>query len=114
MRERRLKDAIPDGVLKLLIDMGSDLSAARRARKMTQEDLADRLCVSRKLVAAMERGDPNVGIAVFASAAWLMGLERNLVGVFGQENDPYFQREARLSLPTRVRLQESPAEDLDF
>ena len=114
MRERRLNNTIPDGVLKLLVEMGSDLSAARRARKMSQEDLAERLCVSRKLVHGMERGDPKIGIAAYVSAAWILGLERNLVGVFGQENDPYFQREARLSLPTRIRAPEAAPDDLDF
>lgn len=114
MRNRLLNQTLPDDLLPLLQRLGSDLSAARRIRRMSQEDLAQRLNVSRKLVARMERGDPSVSFGAYVMSAWVMNLSDNLLDMFAQERDPVFQREARLALPQRVRAKTKPGDDLDF
>lgn len=84
---------------------------------MSQATLAERLHVSRKVVVAMEKGDPRVNFGSYALAAWTMGLERGILEVFSPERDPVFQREARLGLRERVRATssaEGPMGDLDF
>lgn len=112
MQERRSKMTIPDPLIGLLSRMGSDLSAARRSRQMSQDDLAGRLNLSRRTLIRMERGDPNVSLGAYATAAWVLGLEKNFLSGFEISPDEA-AREHRLSLPKRVR---SPLNDvkLDF
>ncbi|PTX52358.1 helix-turn-helix protein [Gemmobacter caeni] len=109
MKPKRSKMTIPDPLLGLLSRMGSDLSAARRAQAITQDDMAGRLNVARRTLIRMERGDPTVSLGAYATAAWVLGLEERFLSGFhpGTEEG----REARLALPKRVR---QPAADLDF
>jgi len=56
-----------------LEQLGENLAIARIRRHETQSDWAKRLGVSRPTLIRMERGDPGVGIGIFATALWLMG-----------------------------------------
>jgi DNA-binding XRE family transcriptional regulator len=117
MEDRRITNSFPDALIPILRQLGSDLACARKVREMTQAMLADRLHVSRKVVVAMEKGDPRVNFGSYALAAWTMGLEDGIKEIFSSERDPVFQREARLGLPERVRVAaatRSPLGDLDF
>ncbi|MCE6959354.1 hypothetical protein LAZ40_09850 [Cereibacter sphaeroides] len=115
MEERRTVKFFPDALVPILKHLGADLAAARKVRRMTQDDLAGRLSLARKTVVAMEKGDPRVGFGAYALAAWVMGLEQNLLGIFDPANDPVFQREARLAMPKRVRTEPDRSfGDLDF
>jgi len=110
MQERRSKMTIPDPLIGLLSRMGSDLSAARRTRQMSQDDLAGRLNVSRRTLIRMERGDPGVSMGAYATAAWVLGLETQFLSGFALGPDET-AREHRLGLPTRVR---SPLNNMDL
>lgn len=114
MRSRRLTSTLPEDLTTLLTRIGQDLSVARRIRRMSQEDLAQRLNASRRLVTRMEKGDPTVSFGAYAMAAWLMGLTKNLEELFSQDRDPVFQREARLAVPRKVRKKSGADESLDF
>lgn len=102
MRTRRITETLPDELMVGLHALGRDIAAARRARRMSQDDLAGRLNVGRKTVIRMEKGDERVKFGAYASAAWVMGLETNLVSAFSTDRDPVQLREARLSLPRRI------------
>lgn len=112
MKEKRSKMTIPDPLVAALGRMGADLSAARRARQMSQEDMAGRLNMARRTLIRMERGDPTVSMGAYATAAWVLGLEKRFLSGF--ETDPEEgAREHRLGLPQRVRSRLNEA-DLDF
>ena len=112
MQERRSRMTIPDPLVSLLSRMGSDLSAARRSRQMSQDDLAGRLNLSRRTLIRMERGDPTVSLGAYATAAWVLGMEKRFLAGFELSPDEA-AREHRLSLPKRVRSPLNGA-DLDF
>lgn len=115
MEERRLTETLPDDLVLKMKAFGSDLTAARKARSWSQSALSEKLNVSRKTVVAMEQGSPAVSFGAYAAAAWVMGLERNLLSTFDPEVDPVFQQKARLDLPKRVRASRGPdLGDLDF
>ena len=102
MRHRKINDTLPDTLFDAFRIFGNDISAARRARHMTQESLANRINTSRQTVIHMEQGDPRVSMSAYAAAAWIMRLENNLLNAFAQENDPIQQREGRIGLPKRI------------
>lgn len=112
MQERRSKMTIPDPLLGLLSRMGADLSAARRSRQMSQDDMAGRLNVSRRTLIRMERGDPGVSLGAYATAAWVLGMEKRFLSGFEIAPEEA-AREHRLGLPKRIRPGLNEAE-LDF
>lgn len=117
MEIRRVTGNIPDSLAIGLRRMGEDISAARRARRISQADMAEKVAVSRKTISAIERGDPKVAFGTYAEVAWIMGLENSLLSAFAPSGDPVALREARLNLPERVRKTKpgtSGLGDLDF
>ena len=113
MQEKRSKMTIPDPVTAALGRMGADLSAARRARKMSQEDMAGRLNVARRTLVRMERGDPTVSLGAYATAAWVLGVEGRFLSGFETPAEEG-AREHRLGLPQRVRSSRLDEGQLDF
>jgi transcriptional regulator with XRE-family HTH domain len=97
----------------MMTEMGLDLSLARRSRRISQEHLADEMCVSRKLVSRMESGDPTVSFGAYAMAAWVMKLDGSLTEIFSPRKDKVFQERARSVLEKRVREKKPGRDDPD-
>jgi transcriptional regulator with XRE-family HTH domain len=66
-------ELLPAAVERALKDLGANLALARQRRKESQRSWASRLAVSVPTLIRMERGDPSVGMGVYATALWLMG-----------------------------------------
>ncbi|ALV08123.1 hypothetical protein RD2015_3668 [Roseateles depolymerans] len=58
--------------------LGENLTIARKRRRETLGTWASRIGVSEPTLARMERGDPTVSMAVYATALWMMGRSRAL------------------------------------
>lgn len=116
MKSRRISDALPDAVSASISRLGEDLSAARRARRMSQSDLAERIGVARTTIVRMEMGNSQVSIGAIAAAAWVLGLEKNLAEAFAPEKDKELLKTARLALPRKIQPSrvDDDAPDLDF
>jgi DNA-binding XRE family transcriptional regulator len=102
MEKRKINDTLPDQLMSKLSGFGSDISAARRARNISQASLAERINVARRTIVRMEQGDPRVSFSAYASVAWVFGLEDKLFSAFSSETDPVQVREARLNIPRRI------------
>ena len=70
----RIVDSPPAAVEEALAGLGRNIRTARLRRKLRQADLAERMGVSRFLVADLERGKPTTGVAVYLGALWALGL----------------------------------------
>lgn len=116
MNTRKITGTLPDAVRVGLSRLGADLSAARRARRISQADMAERVGVGRNTIMRMEAGDHRVSIGVITAAAWVLGMENKLADAFTPEVDAGFVREARMALPRRIRsaAPTDHALDLDF
>jgi transcriptional regulator with XRE-family HTH domain len=83
--------------------LGQQIKAARIARKWSAAELAARIGVDRRTVAAIEAGDPAVSLGNALNAADILG-----VPLFGAENTAELARlrregrERLALLPTRV------------
>lgn len=84
---------------------GKMLALGRKERKWRQQDVAERIGVSRQTIAHIEQGNPTVAIGYYFSVAWLLdvpifpGIEshsaktnRLLTQVFELLKDKYPQR----------------------
>jgi transcriptional regulator with XRE-family HTH domain len=58
--------------------LGENLAIARKRRRETIGTWASRIGVSEPTLSRMERGDPTVSMAVYATALWMMGRSRAL------------------------------------
>lgn len=88
--------------LRALKVLGMSIRAARTGRRWSIAELSDRVGVTPKTMANVERGHPGVSAATYFDAAALTG-----VPLFGDENDLVAEQnrlEGRLALlPSRVR-----------
>jgi hypothetical protein len=66
-------DQLPASAAKALADLGENLALARQRRKESLRAWASRMAVSVPTLIRMEKGDPAVGMGVYATALWLMG-----------------------------------------
>ena len=64
----------PPVVNKKLQIMGALISAARRAKGVSQQELATRIGVSRKTAYRLEQGDPRIAWGSVMTACWLLGI----------------------------------------
>lgn len=65
---------IPKAAVELALAAGKALAFARKQQQWRQQDLAERLGVTRQTVARLERGDPAIALGIFLSALWLLDV----------------------------------------
>jgi transcriptional regulator with XRE-family HTH domain len=56
-------------------------------RKLTLDEVGEKIGVSRQVVAHAERGKPSVGIAVYAALLWTFGLLEGLGNIADPSKD---------------------------
>lgn len=63
-----------EATVDALKDWGIQIRKARRANKLTQQDLGAAIGCSRFTIAAAERGNPSTSVAVYMAASWKVGV----------------------------------------
>lgn len=104
---------LPSQVADAITIMGKHIRVARIRRNLTMEEMSSRMFITRKTLTRLEKGDPGVSLAVFASALWVLGLEGNLQTIAEPEQDTVGIFHERKKLPKRVRASRLE-DDLDF
>lgn len=77
-RSSNVVEGLPSKAVSQLVRIGGGLAQIRKQRGLSQENLAERMFVSRQTVHRLEAGDPSVSIAVLAAAMFALGLTRRL------------------------------------
>ncbi|ALM85820.1 helix-turn-helix domain-containing protein [Bordetella sp. N] len=95
--------ALPRPVDRALHRLGQEISTARRARRLSQEDLAQRIGTSLSTVRRMEDGHPGTALHAFLRALHVLGRLADVVNVLATENDALGMELMREQLPQRVR-----------
>lgn len=83
--------------------LGHDLSLARRRRRISTEDMAERVFVSRDTIWRLEKGDPTVSMGTLATAAFILGFEARLRDLASSESDHLGRALEEDRLPKRIR-----------
>ena len=81
MRTNLLTKGLPPPVDEALHKLGVNLKTARVRRGLTMQEVAEKIGVSRQLVADAERGKPTTGVAVYVAVLWDLGLLDQLADV---------------------------------
>jgi len=95
--------ALPRPVDRALHRLGQDISTARRVRRLSQEDLAQRIGTSLSTVRRMEDGYPGTALHTFLRALHVLGRLDDVMKVMATENDALGMELVREQLPQRVR-----------
>lgn len=97
------KVATPLPVERALRRLGQDISTARRTRRLSQEDLAQRIGTSLSTVRRMEDGYPGTALHTFLRTLHVLGCLDAMSKVMALENDALGMELVRDQLPQRVR-----------
>lgn len=102
MRASRAKTALPIPVRRALKKLGSDISVARRRRRITAALMAERAFTTRPTLAKVENGDPAVSLGVYASVLFVLGMTERLADLVDPAHDPLGQSLEEERLPKRI------------
>lgn len=106
--------SLPVMVKDQLQKLGRDLALARKRRRTSLRDMAERMMVNLKTVQRMEEGDPAVGIGIIASALWVLGMHRRLGELAAPETDATGLQEDIRQLPRDFRKSKKRDDKYDF
>jgi transcriptional regulator with XRE-family HTH domain len=82
-----MKDSIlilPKGQ-KILQQLGENLKLARRRRKISTQQLAERAGLSRATLWQIEKGAPSVAIGAYFMVLFVLGLEQDFLKLAGDD-----------------------------
>ena len=113
-------DTLPPAAAQALRGLGENLAIARLRRRESQREWAGRLGCSVPTLIRLERGDPGVGVGLYATALWLIGRVGGLPALAapaedrgaleGDVREALERRAARSAASARARLaRERPA-----
>ena len=86
-KRSRIAEAPPAAVEEALKRLGRSVRTARLRRKLPQAVLAERVGVSRFVLADIEKGKPTVGIAAHLGVLWALGLLSHMRAVADPDRD---------------------------
>ena len=77
----------PAAVEQILTQLGRNIRIARLRRKLRLVDLAERVGISRFLMASIEKGKPTATIAAYMGALWALGLSNEMRNIADPDRD---------------------------
>ena len=95
--------ALPIPVTRALRKLGHDIKDARRRRRIPMAIVAQRASISKPTLIKVERGDPGVSIASYATVLFVMCMADRLADLVDPKNDPVGLQLEEENLPQRIR-----------
>lgn len=96
-------NSLPLPVSRALRSLGRDLAVARRKRRISAAEMAERLFISRDTLWRMESGDPTVAVGTLATALFVLQLHERLASLAAPGEDTLGLEKDAEQLPTRIR-----------
>jgi transcriptional regulator with XRE-family HTH domain len=86
-RVSKISKSPPAAVEDILNRLGRNIRTARLRRKLSREELAERIGISRYVLADIEKGKPTTAIAAYLGALWALGLLQDMREVADPDRD---------------------------
>jgi hypothetical protein len=93
----------PLPVTRALRKLGQDIRDARRRRRLPMSIVMQRASISKPTLIKIERGDPTVSIAHYATVLFVIGVVDRLADLVDAKNDAVGLQLEEESLPKRIR-----------
>ena len=108
----QLLKAPPHQVERALKRLGADLRTARLRRRLTLEDVSEKIGTGVRAVREAENGKPSTTVANYAALLWLYGMIDGLSDLAAPERD--LEGSALAALDERQRARSKGRLDNDF
>lgn len=102
-KKNQLLSAPPYPVERSIKQLGANLRTARLRRKLTIEEMAQKIGTGPRAVSDAEKGKPSTGIAVYVALLWALDLLNQMQDVADPAKDAEGQTLALSREPTRAR-----------
>lgn len=110
-RPTEISEFPPAAVEDALQRLGRNIRTARLRRRLPQSEIAQRMGVSRFVVADVERGKPTTGIAAYLGALWALGLLGQMREVAAPDQDEEGKALERSRGPKRAHRSRALSDD---
>src|SRR6202158_2981173 len=108
MRTSRSSVVMPLPVRHALRKLGRDIRDARRRRRIPAASAAQRASISRTTLVKIEKGDPGVGIGIYATVLFVLGMIDRLAALPDTAHDTVGLQLDEEHLPQRIRSARAP------
>lgn len=71
--------------MTILSELGENIKLARLRRKLSTEQVAERANIGRTTLWAIEKGSPAVALGFYAQVLFVLGLEKDILKVAGDD-----------------------------
>lgn len=86
-RVSKIAESPPHAVAQTLERLGRNIQTARLRRKLSREDLANKIGISRYVMGDIERGKSTTAVVAYLGALWALGLLRQMDEVGDPDRD---------------------------
>ncbi len=86
-RVSKISKSPPAAVEDILNRLGRNIRTARLRRQLSRGELAERVGISRYVLADIEKGKPTTAIVAYLGALWVLGLLRDMREVAHPDRD---------------------------
>lgn len=99
---RTTKVVLMPRIEKILEDVGENIKLARLRRKLKAEQIAERADISRPTLRAIENGSSGVAFGAYAQVLFVLGLEKDLLKLAGDDPLGRKLQDAKLLIKERA------------
>jgi transcriptional regulator with XRE-family HTH domain len=71
---------------KILKELGENIKLARKRRRLSEMQIAERSGIARSTLQLIEKGSPGVAMSAYLQVLFILGLEKDLLSIAA--NDP--------------------------
>ena len=86
-RVSKIVKSPPAAIEDMLNRLGRNIRTARLRRRLSMEKLAERIGISRYVMADVEKGKPTTAIAAYVGALWALGLHNDIRDLADPDRD---------------------------
>lgn len=86
-RVSKISESPPHAVAQALTRLGRNIKTARLRRRLGRAQLAEKIGISRYVMADIERGKATTAIAAYLGALWALGLLRQMDELADPDSD---------------------------
>jgi transcriptional regulator with XRE-family HTH domain len=106
MRSPAIEGLTPD-LRQILQDVGKNISIARRRRRISQQELAERAQISLPTMRQVEKGSPSVGMGILLKVLYILQLHEQFHQLANPSTDEIGQGEELRRLPEKAFAEKS-------
>ncbi|MCY4153144.1 MAG: hypothetical protein OXE94_13045 [Aestuariivita sp.] len=98
------KETLPRDARNAVAKLGADIAVARKKRRISTVSMAERAFISRNTLAQLEKGNPSVSMAIYATVLSLLGLVDGSGNIAERSTDEIGLDLDEDRLPERIHL----------